>query len=215
MKRVPLAPFAFAFAVGLVATVAAPATALADDPYGLASSKPSATTAPSATSTTSAASRPLSTWGGGHGSALDDATSASRDAPVGRAREMLTRARFLDEAAAVDEKSAAELASRIGALRASAKTARERAEKASPEDRELLGSRAEDLETDVIVSEAEIAWKRRTAADNRRVARELRVRAVKLVREAPAYEDPTANACDPPFRFTADGRKIYRVECLK
>jgi hypothetical protein len=206
MKRVLLAPFAFA--VALVATVAAPATALADDPYGLASTKPSATSA------TSAASRPLTTWGG-QGSSYDDATSASRDAPVGRAREMLTRARFLDEAATVDEKSATELASRIGALRASAKTARERAEKAAPEDRELLGARAEDLETDVIVSEAEIAWKRRTAADNRRVARELRVRAVKLVREAPAYEDPTANACDPPFRFTADGRKIYRVECLK
>jgi hypothetical protein len=208
MKRVPLAPIAFAFAVALVATVAAPATALADDPYGLASPKPSGTGA------TSASSRPLTTWGG-HGSSFDDATSASRDAPVGRAREMLTRARFLDEAATVDEKSATELATRIGALRASAKTARERAEKAAPEDRELLGARAEDLETDVIVSEAEIAWKRRTAADNRRVARELRVRAVKLVRETPASEDPTANACDPPFRFTADGRKIYRVECLK
>jgi hypothetical protein len=201
MKRVLLAPFAFALVLG----VAAPSTALADDPYGLASSKPNAT---------SAASRPLTTWGG-PGSAFDDATSVSRDSPVGRAREMLTRARFLDEAATVDEKAATDLASRLGTLRASAKTARERADKATPEERELLGARADDLETDVIVSEAEIAWKRRTAADNRRVARELRVRAVKLVREAPAYEDPTASACDPPFRFTADGRKIYRVECLK
>ena len=93
--------------------------------------------------------------------------------------------------------------------------ARERADKASPDERELLGARADDLETDVIVSEAEITFKRRTAADNRRVARELRLRAVKLVREAPAFEDAAATSCDPPFRFTADGRKIYRVECLK
>ena len=47
------------------------------------------------------------------------------------------------------------------------------------------------------------------------IARELRVRAVKLVREAPATEEPTALACDPPFRYTPDGRKIYRIECLK
>ena len=208
MKRVVLAPFACAFVLAL----ASPATALADDPYGLASSKPSAT---SATSAPSAASRALTTWGSGHGSAFDDATSGSRDSPVGRARDMLTRARFLDEAATVDEKAASDLASRLGALRASAKTARERADKTTPEDRELLGARADDLETDVIVSEAEIAFKRRTAADNRRAARDLRGRAVKLVREAPANEDPTASACDPPFRFNADGRKIYRVECLK
>jgi len=40
MKRVVLAPFACAFVLAL----ASPATALADDPYGLASSNPSATT---------------------------------------------------------------------------------------------------------------------------------------------------------------------------
>ena len=51
------------------------------------------------------------------------------------------------------------------------------------------------------------------AADNRRVARELRARAVKLVRETPA-ERGEATSCDPPFRFTPDGRKIYRLECL-
>lgn len=185
MKRVLLAPFAFALVLAL------PRAAAADDPYA------------------------LTTWGG-HGSSLVDATSVTRDSPVTRAREMLTRARFLDEAATVDEKAALDLVSRLGTLRASAKVARERAEKAAtPEDRELLGARADDLETDVIVSEAEITFKRRTAADNRRVARELRLRAVKLVREAPAFEDPPASSCEPPFRFTADGRKIYRVECLK
>jgi hypothetical protein len=196
MKRVLLAPFALAF------VLAAPGAALADDPYGLSAS------AAGGSSTT------FTTWGG-RGSALVDATSVTRDSPVTRAREMLTRARFLDEASTVDEKAAVDLASRLGSLRASAKTARERAEKASPDERELLGARADDLETDVIVSEAEISFKRRTAADNRRVARELRLRAVKLVREAPAAEDPMATSCEPPFRFTADGRKIYRVECLK
>jgi len=196
MKRVLLAPFAFAFAL------AVPGAALADDPYGLAASASSGS--PTA----------LTTWGG-RGSSLVDATSVTRDSPVTRAREMLTRARFLDEAATVDEKAAVDLASRLGTLRAAAKVARERADKASPDERELLGARADDLETDVIVSEAEITFKRRTAADNRRVARELRLRAVKLVREAPAFEDAAATSCDPPFRFTADGRKIYRVECLK
>jgi hypothetical protein len=128
---------------------------------------------------------------------------------------MLTRARFLDDAAAVDDKAASELAGRLTSLRAAAKVARERAERAAPDERELLGARADDLETDLVVSEAEITFKRRTAVENRRVARELRVRAVKLVREAPAFEDPTANACEPPFHFTADGRKVYRMECLK
>jgi hypothetical protein len=128
---------------------------------------------------------------------------------------MLTRARFLDEAAAIDEKAATELANRLSSLRVAAKTARDKAERATPDERELLGARAEDLETDLVVSEAEVTFKRRTAVENRRVARELRARAVKLVREAPTFEDPTANACDPPFRFTADGRKSYRVECLK
>ncbi len=193
MKRVLLlAPIAFAFALFV------PTAAHADDPYGLGSSSSPA----------------ITTWGG-RTSSLVDATSVTRDAPVTRARDMLTRARFLDEAATVDEKAALDLANHLGALRASAKVARERAEKATPEERELLGARAEDLETDVIVSEAEITFKRRTAAENRRVARELRMRAVKLVREAPALEDSIANSCDPPFRFTNDGRKIYRVECLK
>ena len=65
------------------------------------------------------------------------------------------------------------------------------------------------------MSEAEVTFKRKTAADNRRVARELRVRAVKLVRDAPAAEDANTSACDPPFHYTADGRKVYRLECLR
>jgi hypothetical protein len=194
----------FALAVAFVV----PGTALADDPYGLAPGQHASSGRGGIYDPT------FATWGGGLRTALD-ATSVSRDSPVTRAREMLTRARFLDDAATTDEKNAAELASRLGSLRTAAKAAREKAEHATPEERELLGARADDLETDAIVSEAEVSFKRRTAADNRRVARELRLRAVKLVREAPADEAATANACDPPFHFTADGRKVYRVECLK
>jgi hypothetical protein len=179
-----------------------PSAAHAEDPYGLgpASSTPATI---------------ITTWGT-HSASSSDGTSVTHDSPVTRARELLTRARFLDDAASTDEKAATDLASRLGALRTAAKTARERAERATPEEREVMGARAEDLETDVIVSEAEIGFKRKTAADNRRVARELRVRAVRLVRETPtALDEATANPCDPPFRFTADGRKVYRVECLK
>ena len=176
---------------------ALPATASADDPYGLAPGF----------------AGNLSTWGSAR--AINDATSVTRDSPVTRARELLTRSRFLDEAAAFDDKAATELTTKLASLRTAAKTARERADRATVEDKDVLGARADDLEADIIVSEAEVAFKRKTAADNRRVARELRVRAVKLVREAPATEEPTALACDPPFRYTPDGRKIYRIECLK
>lgn len=198
-----LSLFAFTVACAL------PGTAFADDPYGLS---PGSALAPSSSGSS------LATWGGGGSrtGSVVDATSVSRDAPVTRARDLLSRARFLDEAANIDEKAAIDLAARLATLRTSAKAARDRVDRATPEERELLGARAEDLETDIIVSEAEVTFKRRTAFENRRVARELRMRAVKLVREAPAFEDATASAsCDPPFRYTADGRKIYRVECLK
>lgn len=207
MKRAPLLGKGLSL-VALAVALAVPGTALADDPYGLAPGQPSNAGRGGIYDPT------FATWGGGSRMSLD-ATSVSRDSPVTRAREMLTRARYLDDAATTDEKNAAELASRLGALRTAAKVAREKAERATPEEREVLAAHADDLETDVIVSEAEISFKRRTAADNRRVARELRLRAVKLVREAPADEAAMADACDPPFRFTADGRKVYRVECLK
>jgi hypothetical protein len=189
--------------VTLVCALLLPATAFADDPpspydpYGL---EPG-----------SYASH-LSTWGTSH--AVHDATSVSRDAPVTHARQLVTLARSLDDAANVDEKAATELTAKLPSMRAAAKTARERADRASVEDKEALGARADDLETDVVVSEAEITFKRTTAADNRRVARGLRRRAVKLVRETPPTEEPTAT-CEPPFRYTPDGRKIYRIECLK
>lgn len=127
---------------------------------------------------------------------------------------MLARARLLDEAATADEKAATELAARLPALRASAKAARDRADRAAGNDRETLVSRAEDLEADLAISEAETTSRRRSAVENRRVARDLRARAVRTVREAPA-DPPPASPCDPPYRFTADGRKIYRIECLK
>lgn len=132
---------------------------------------------------------------------------------VSRAREMLNRARFLDEAATNDEKAAVDLAARLPGIRVAAKAARDRADRATGADKEALVSKAEDLEAEIAVSEAELAMKKRAAAEDRRVARDLRVRAVRLVREAP--DDSTVGVCDPPYRFTADGRKIYRVECLK
>ncbi|MBX3209475.1 MAG: hypothetical protein KF764_30860 [Labilithrix sp.] len=142
------------------------------------------------------------------------APPASDESPVARARDLLARARLLDEAATADDRSAAEITARLPALRATAKAARARADRAAGDDREALVSRAEDLEADVAVSEAETTSKRRSAVDNRRVARELRARAVRLVREAPADRPIAASPCDPPYRFAADGRKLYRVECL-
>jgi hypothetical protein len=142
-------------------------------------------------------------------------TPAREESPVTRARDLLARAKLLDEAATADEKAATELTARLPALRASAKTARDRADRAPGDDREVLVSRAEDLEADLTVSEAEAAVKRRVAADNRRVARELRTRAVRLVRETPSEPASTDTTCDPPYRYTVDGRKIYRIECLK
>jgi deoxyribodipyrimidine photolyase len=133
-----------------------------------------------------------------------------------RARELLSRAKFLDESAAADDKAAVDLQQRLPALRATAKAARERATRATGSDQELLAAVAEDLEAEVVVSEAETVAKRRQAVENRHVARELRAKAVKLVREAPTEpSEATTAKCDPPYRFTADGRKTYLFECLK
>jgi len=153
---------------------------------------------------------PTVTWG-----ATPSANTPPADeSPVSKARDLMARAKFLDDAATSDERSATELTAKLPALRAAAKAARDKADKATAADKEPLEAKAEELETDVTVSEAEQAEKKRTAADNRRVARELRARAVKVVKETPA-EREDAMSCDPPFRFTADGRKIYRLECLK
>ncbi len=158
------------------------------------------------------------TWGASTASTSLSTTSRSTtsdESPVAHARDLLARARLLDEAATSDEKTANELATRIPALRASAKAARDRADRAAGDDREALVSRAEDLEADLAVSEAEASAKRRSAVENRRVARELRARAVRTVREAPIDPPAPTASCDPPYRFTADGRRIYRIECLK
>jgi hypothetical protein len=142
---------------------------------------------------------------------------ADEERAVSRARELLDRARFLDEAALAAEKTATDLTTRLPNLRIAAKAARDRASRAKAADpeRDNLLARAEDLEVDVAVSEAEVSVKRRVAVDNRRVARELRARAVRLVREGADDEPAPVSSCDPPFRYTQDGRKIYRVECLK
>jgi hypothetical protein len=153
---------------------------------------------------------PKVTWG-----ATPSANAPAADeSPVSKARDLMARAKFLDEAATADERAAVDLTAKLPSLRAAAKTAREKADKATATDKIALDAKAEELETDVTISEAETAEKRKAAADNRRVARELRARAVKLVKETPAEREEIAS-CDPPFRFTHDGRKIYRLECLK
>jgi hypothetical protein len=152
---------------------------------------------------------PKVTWG-----ATPSATApAVDDSPVSKARDLMARAKFLDEVATTEELSAIALAAKLPALRTAARTARDKADKSSTVEKLALEAKAEELETDVTITEAEAAEKKKAAADNRRVARELRARAVKIVKEPVERED--VSSCDPPFRFTLDGRKIYRLECLK
>jgi hypothetical protein len=147
------------------------------------------------------------------------ASSASKEERVvARARELLDRARSLDEAAALDDKTAADVAARLPNLRIAAKAARDRVSRMKETDpnHESLLARAEDLEVDVAVSEAEASVKKRAAADDRRVARDLRARAMRVLRKGTLDEEAlSVGPCDPPFRYTWDGRKVYRIECLK
>jgi hypothetical protein len=106
-----------------------------------------------------------------------DTYSAS---PVALARELLVRARRLDESAAVDDKVAATLAAELPAKRTAAKLAREAADKATGDQKPAADARAEDIETDVIVTEAEITARRNAALEDRRMAKDLRARAVRL-----------------------------------
>jgi hypothetical protein len=158
---------------------------------------------------------PIATWGATPASNNAGAAAPILDSPVARARDLLARAKILDEQATSDERSSAELAVRLPQLKASAKAAREKAEKAAGEERDRAVALAEELEADVTVSEAEIIAKKRTAADNRQTASMLRARALHIVREGSEPPAATSSNCDPPFRFTADGRKIYRVECFR
>jgi len=95
------------------------------------------------------------------------------------------------------------------ALRAGGKVAREKADKATTADKVALDAKAEEIETDVTVTEAEATEKRKSAADNRRVARDLRARAVKMVKEPPPERADEAATCDPPVPFPPDERKTY------
>jgi hypothetical protein len=157
---------------------------------------------------------PIATWGA---TPASNAVTAAPvlDSPVARARDLLARAKILDEQATSDEKSSAELAVRLPQLKATAKVAREKAEKATGEERDRAIALAEELEADVTVSEAEIIAKKRSAADNRQTASMLRARALHIVREGAEPAAAPSSSCDPPFRFTPDGRKIYRVECFR
>jgi hypothetical protein len=158
---------------------------------------------------------PITTWGGTPASTNAATGAPVLDSPVARARDLLARAKILDEQATSDEKSSAELAVRLPQLKGNAKVAREKAEKATGEERDRAVALAEELEADVTVSEAEIVAKKRTAADNRQTASMLRARALHIVRDGAEAPAAQPSNCDPPFRFTADGRKIYRVECFR
>jgi hypothetical protein len=100
--------------------------------------------------------------------------------PVALARELVLRARRLDESATIDERAATALAAELPAKRSAAKVAREVANKATIDSKPALEARAEDLETDVIVTDAEITARRNAAAEDRRMAKDLRARAVRL-----------------------------------
>lgn len=130
--------------------------------------------------------------------------------PVHRARDLLERAKVLEESAAVDDRAATTLTQRLPSLTNAAKVARDRASRAPTDP--TLGAQAETLEADVAVTEAEIASHRSAAAEHRRLARDLRSRALRLVKDPPVVVE---TSCDPPYRFTADGRKSYRLECLR
>ena len=70
--------------------------------------------------------------GRGRGRSVSDRSPpAASDTPVARARELLARAKFLDEAGSADDKAAVDLQQRLPALRAAAKAARERASRAT------------------------------------------------------------------------------------
>lgn len=106
--------------------------------------------------------------------------------PAALARDLLARARALDEAALADERSAAAIGKDLPAKRAAAKVARDQADRASGVDKIALEANADDLETDVAISEVETVTKREAAAERRLRARELRARALRLVQGASA-----------------------------
>ena len=135
---------------------------------------------------------------------------------VRHAREMVDRAKFLEETATGDEKAAWEIAKRIDDLRQRLRLAKDRAlaAKDTDKDKDALVAKAEEIEADLVVSEAEVITKRRAVIENRRVARDLRATAVKMVKEASVEPPSLAWTCNPPFSYDLSGRKIYRVQCL-
>jgi hypothetical protein len=103
------------------------------------------------------------------------------DPPVTQARDMLTRAKQLDEVAKTAEREVITLEQRLPGLRTSAEAARKRAKNGE----QALVAEAENLEADLIVSEAEVASKRKASIEARETAHTLRSHAVRLVIVAP------------------------------
>jgi len=116
--------------------------------------------------------------------------------PAAQARELLARARSLDEAALSDERIAANLTAELPAKRVAAKAARDAANVASPDKKPALEAHAEDLEAEVLVSEAEVSARRNAAAEHRKWARELRAKAVRTAQGGTASR-PATKVYDP------------------
>jgi len=174
----------------------------AHDPYGLSAG---AWTLPAETE------RALAAWGIGHASARFEEGTTISDAPALRARAMLVRAKALEESAAVDDRTAAELGARLPSLRLAAQAARDRAARAAKRERESLDAQVEAAEADVIVSEAEVDLRRRTAVDSRRAAHELRLLAVRIARPVATEEPDAGPPCEPPSQL--EDRRRHSIDC--
>lgn len=176
--------------VGLAMTVSTATTARAEEP------KPAART----------------TWG-----TPESERGENLETPPSRARSMLARARFLDEAAGAEERIARDLTAALPAKRTAATAARAKVAHGPPEFKDVFTADAENLEAELAVSEAEIDFRKRLASEDRAIARDLRVRAVRVARDAMGgpTSDALATSCDPPFYYSGDGLKKYRMECFR
>jgi hypothetical protein len=126
------------------------------------------------------------------------------DGRITRARELLGRARKADESATQDQKVANELSKKLDGLRQQAIAARRSADVAQPQDREDAVALAEQAEAELALSEAEIVQRRTAATDARKAARDLRDRALRVMRgeekAAAAVPRPLGSReCRSPF----------------
>jgi len=143
---------------------------------------------------------------------------------LAQARDLIARARVLDEVAASEEKLAVELAKKVAAQRSEVKRLRHAA--TFRPEKDALTDRADAIEAELLVNELDIEEQKHAAAEHHRSARELREHAVDVVRGRVAYvvhrhRDPLLPMyipadweCSPPYTLQPDGRRLYKHECL-